>query len=101
MVRRVVLGVDSSTQSTKVLAVALPHDYLNFRLTGEIATDRGEASGSGWWSPAEERIRRDLLALAIGAADAERLRLPEVRGPEEIAGKLTSAAAAELGLPAG
>lgn len=85
----------------RTAAVCLPHDYLNSRLTGELATDRGEASGSGWWSPAEERTRRDLLALAVGEAAAERLRVPEVRGPEEIAGRLTSSAAAELGLRAG
>lgn len=86
---------------TRVAAVALPHDYLNLRLTGELATDRGEASGSGWWSPAEERIRRDLLALAVGDAIAQRLRLPDVRGPEEPAGRLTPEAAEALGLRAG
>ncbi len=82
-------------------AVGLPHDWLNFRLTGALATDRGEASGSGWWSPRDGRERRDLLALAVGAEAAERLRLPEVRGPEELAGTLHEEAAAELGLPPG
>jgi len=42
-----------------------------------------------------------LLALAAGEADARRLRLPEVRAPGEIAGFLSTAAAAALGLPAG
>jgi xylulokinase len=82
-------------------AVALPHDWLNLQLTGTLATDRGEASGSGWWSPRQGRDRRDLLALAIGAEAAQQLRLPEVRGPEEIAGPLRAEAAAALGLPAG
>jgi xylulokinase len=86
---------------TRTASVGLPHDWLNLKLTGVLASDRGEASGSGWWSPAEGRIRRDLLALAVGKEDAARLRLPEVRGPEDPAGALTSAAAAELGLPAG
>lgn len=85
----------------RTASICLPHDYLNFRLTGELATDRGEASGSGWWSPAGERVRRDLLTLAVGDRAAERLRLPAVRGPEEPAGRLTREAAAELGLPAG
>jgi xylulokinase len=85
----------------RTAAVCLPHDWLNFRLTGELATDRGEASGSGWWSPREGRDRRDLLALAIGAETAERVRLPVVRGAVEPAGALLAAAAAELGLPAG
>ena len=72
----------------RTAAVGLPHDWLNLQLTGNLATDRGEASGSGWWSPRDGRERRDLLALAVGAETAERLRLPEVRGPEEPAGTL-------------
>jgi len=31
--------------------VLLPHDYLTWRLTGEKTTDRGDASGTGWWGP--------------------------------------------------
>ena len=85
----------------RTAAVGLPHDWLNLQLTGTLATDRGEASGSGWWSPREERIRRDLLALAVGAEAAERLQLPAVRGPQEPAGWLGDEAASELGLPAG
>ena len=85
----------------RTAAVGLPHDWLNLRLTGELATDRGEASGSGWWSPREGRDRRDLLALAVGEEAAARLRLPAVRGPDEAAGTLTAEAAAALGLPAG
>ncbi len=81
--------------------VGLPHDVLNFWLTGTLATDRGDASGSGWWSPATGAVRRDLLALAIGADAAARLRLPAVRAPHEPAGALSADAAAALGLPAG
>lgn len=85
---------------SRTAAVGLPHDWLNLCLTGELATDRGEASGSGWWSPREGRDRRDLLALAVGEA-AARLRLPEVRGPVEPAGTLRNEVAETLGLPAG
>ena len=35
----------------------LPHDYLNFCLTGVATTDRSDASGTGWWSPAHESTR--------------------------------------------
>jgi xylulokinase len=82
-------------------AVGLPHDWLNRQLTGRLATDRGDASGSGWWSPATGETRRDLLALAIGAMDAARLRLPDVLQVDEPAGELSRHAAAELGLPPG
>jgi xylulokinase len=35
----------------RTAAVRLPHDYLTERLTGVAATDRGDASGTGWWTP--------------------------------------------------
>ncbi|MFE9428801.1 xylulokinase [Kitasatospora sp. NPDC006697] len=35
----------------RAAAVRLPHDFLTERLTGEPATDRGDASGTGWWGP--------------------------------------------------
>lgn len=85
----------------RTAAVCLPHDWLNVKLTGNLATDRGDASGSGWWSPREGRDRRDLLALAVENAAARRLRLPEVRGPQNPAGTLQPEAAATLGLESG
>ncbi len=85
----------------RVVSVCLPHDYLNFRLTGRLATDRGEASGSGWWSSISEAYRRDLLALAVGDGLAATLRLPDVIGPDDVAGHLTGEAATALGLPMG
>ncbi|MEZ0068119.1 xylulokinase [Streptacidiphilus sp. MAP12-20] len=35
--------------AARVTSIRLPHDYLTERLTGEPATDRGDASGTGWW----------------------------------------------------
>ncbi|MDQ3779161.1 MAG: xylulokinase [Chloroflexota bacterium] len=85
----------------RAVAVGLPHDWLNLRLTGDLTTDRGDASGTGWWSPTEGCYRPDLLALAVGNETAARLRLPLVRGPNDVAGVLSAAAASELGLPVG
>ena len=85
----------------ELAAVCLPHDYLTMRLTGRLTTDRGEASGSGWWSTVTGTDRRDLLALAAGPAGAKRLILPQVIGPDTAAGQLTGEAAAALGLLAG
>lgn len=85
----------------RTAAICLPHDYLNLRLTGTLATDRGDASGCGWWSPISGEQRRDLLALACGDETARRLLLPDVRGPEQQAGTLYPEAAKALGLPAG
>jgi xylulokinase len=77
----------------RIARVGLPHDYLSWRLSGAWATDRGDASGSGWWSPAENRYRDDVLAL-VGASPAW---LPEVLGPLDPAG----AVAGGNRLPAG
>lgn len=68
-----------------VARVLLPHDYLTGRLTGRDTTDRGDASGTGYWSPASGAYRWDLLDLV----DPERewsTMLPEVLGPMDVAG---------------
>ncbi|HEX2575750.1 MAG TPA: xylulokinase [Aquihabitans sp.] len=69
----------------RVATVLLPHDWLTLQLTGRATTDRGDASGTGWWSPGEERYRSDLLALVDDGVDWDRA-LPEVLGPTDAAG---------------
>jgi len=79
--------------------VMLPHDYLNFRLTGEAATDRSDVSGTGWWSPREGSYAHDVLDLElVGLGIAA---LPAVVGPQEVAGKVTRTAATDFGLSEG
>lgn len=80
--------------------VLLPHDWLTYKLTGAMVTDRGDASGTGYWSPAEGRYRPDLLRVVDDAPgdDGWLARLPEVLGPGEAAGTLYRGAAEVLGL---
>jgi len=68
-------------------AVCLPHDWLTWQLTGSadlgaLVTDRGDASGTGYWSPATGQYRPDLLRAALGRDAA----VPRVLGPAEAAG---------------
>ncbi len=70
----------------RVASVLLPHDWLTSRLTGARTTDRGDASGTGYWSAAEGRYRFDLLALVDDAVDWEPM-VPRVLGPLEPAGE--------------
>lgn len=80
-------------------AVRLPHDWLTESLCGWAVTDRGDASGTGWWSTPEGRYLDEVLnhpAIGLGQ-DA----LPEVLGPTEVAGQVTPAAAEAFGLPVG
>ena len=62
-------------------SVMLPHDWLTFRLTGRRVTDRGDASGTGYWSPAESRYRVDLLEELVDAGVDWEAALPEVLCP--------------------
>ena len=39
-----------------VRSVLLPHDYLTYRLTGRRVTDRGDASGTGYFDPVGRRL---------------------------------------------
>ncbi|MER5713590.1 xylulokinase [Streptomyces sp. NPDC002132] len=69
-----------SLRATK--AVRLPHDYLTERLTGEGTTDRGDASGTGWWASGTEGYDEEILAH-VGLDPA---LLPRVVRPGEVAG---------------
>ena len=80
--------------------VMLPHDYLTWRLTGEHVSDRGDASGSGWFDPSSGERHADLLGAAVGGDGAAWLgRVPTVLAPTDPAGTITATAAAALGLP--
>jgi len=68
------------------LYIGLPHDYLTWRLTGQSTSDRGDASGSGWWSPSSNEYQPDLLAAVNGnLMDC----VPKVLGPKDIAGHVS------------
>ena len=84
----------------QIAHVMLPHDYLTYRLTRRSVTDRGDASGTGWWSPITGTYRPDLLAAA--GLPAELIdRFPTVLGPLEPAAEVgeTSHINQQLGLP--
>ncbi len=70
----------------RIARILLPHDYLTWQLAGRpdvAVTDRGDASGTGYWSPAAGQYRTDLLELALGG---HRPELPRVAAPAEIVG---------------
>jgi xylulokinase len=97
--------------AARTRAVLLPHDWLTWRLAGggpatvddqftgranpfsggrspedrpyvPMTTDRGDASGTGYWSAATG-YRLDLVDRAVGHA----LDLPRVAGPREVVGE--------------
>jgi xylulokinase len=83
----------------RAAAVVLPHDWMTHKLAADrqgidgITTDRGDASGTGWWSAATNSYRTDLVELAFG----RQLALPRVAGPAEIVGETAFGAAIAAG----
>ncbi|MFT3754633.1 MAG: xylulokinase [Pseudoxanthomonas sp.] len=82
----------------RLATILLPHDYLNFVLTGQRFCEWGDASGTGWldvrtrnWSPELLRatdVQRDLAAC-----------LPPIAAPDALF-DISVQAAAQLRLPA-
>ena len=82
--------------AARVAAVALPHDWLTWRLRGygptgesplgpvlgELTTDRSEASGTAYWNPSTGDYDSELFERALGHAAV----LPLVLGPGMTAG---------------
>ncbi len=101
--------------AARVAAVALPHDWLTWRLRGygpageselgpdleALTTDRSDASGTGYWGAASGEYDLELFAVALGragrearggagAGEAPAVLLPRVLGPAEAAGRTPS-----------
>jgi xylulokinase len=81
-------------EAARIAAVCLPHDWLTWRLAGApgldaLRTDRGDASGTAYWSPLTEEYRHDILQLALGH-DAI---VPVVLPPAAHAGETSTGAA--------
>ncbi len=91
------LAENEPANAASVAAIALPHDWLTWRLADHgtdgsldtLVTDRSDASGTGYWSPATGAYRVDLLERALGRAD---VLLPRVLGPADAAGRTPSGA---------
>jgi xylulokinase len=99
--------------------VLLPHDWLTWRLSGgdgargeagargaglrggeglrggavEAATDRGDASGTGYFSPALSKWLPEIAAAALGHP----VGLPRLAAPAEIVGRTPGGAALSAG----
>jgi xylulokinase len=82
----------------RLARVCLPHDWLTLRLSGEFVTDRGDASGTGYYEPRAGCYRDDLLAIVDADADWSP-RLPRVLGPAEAAGTTTAFGAPAIVAP--
>jgi len=81
----------------RLATVLLPKDYIRFRLTGVIATEPSDASGTLMFDPARLRRSDEML----DAMDLPRTLLPDVGGSAEVLGRVTRDAAEITGLAEG
>lgn len=86
---------------SRLSMILMPHDYLNYRITGHFVTDRSEASGTGYYNSVANEWALDLLEDAFGPVKPWSELLPRVAEPEAVAGTVTTEAADILGLEAG
>ena len=80
--------------------VMLPHDYLNFYLTGERFTECGDASGTALLDVRARQWHAGMLEALDGDRDLSEC-MPPLIGAGEAGGELPVAVASSLGLPPG
>jgi xylulokinase len=78
--------------------VLLPHDYINYLLTGEYTAEYGDASGTALFDIRERKWSKKVSDLIDPALFNY---LPPLVAPGEAAGTVSEKAAGEFGLPAG
>jgi xylulokinase len=79
----------------RLATVLLAKDFIRFRLTGALATEPSDASGTLMFDPARMRWSDEILD-AVGVS---RSLLPDVGGSAEPLGTVTREGAAATGLP--
>lgn len=82
---------------SRLATILLPHDYVNFWLTGERWMERGDASGTGWLDVRARRWSAPMLAATDAQRDLAALLPPLVDADASF--PISAAIAAELGLP--
>ncbi|MDO5676817.1 MAG: xylulokinase [Propionibacteriaceae bacterium] len=81
------LADNEPRNAERVAALALPHDWLTWKIRGseelsDLITDRSDASGTGYFDSVSNEYRRDLLGLCL-RRDANEIILPRVLEPDE------------------
>lgn len=81
----------------RAATIFMPKDYVNFRLTGERAFDWNDASTTFLMDPQT----RDWSPAMLDALGLDAAKLPPIRAPLDILGRVTASAAAATGLREG
>jgi xylulokinase len=108
------LADNEKANSERVAAIALPHDWLSWQLSGaqnlnSLFTDRSDASGTGYFDSVKNEYCRDIFATALRSQ--RDVILPKITAPNSFGGETSKGvpiaagagdnAGAALGLGAG
>ena len=84
------LAKNEPENAARVAAIALPHDWISWKISGsesiaDLFTDRGDASGTGYFDSVSNEYREDIFQLAIGSK--QEITFPRIVGPKTFAMK--------------
>lgn len=85
---------------SRLATIFLPHDYINFYLTGERAMECGDASGTGMFDIRQRAWHQGMLAAVDPDRDLS-TTLPSLVAADVPMGELHAKAASALDLPVG
>lgn len=77
--------------------VMLPHDYINYWLTGQFVSEYGDASGTGYMNVQQRQYDAQVFAIAAPSLNIEDC-LPRLIDAEQAVGVIRPEIAIELGL---
>ena len=87
------LAKNEKANAQRVAAIALPHDWISWKISGsgsiaDLFTDRGDASGTGYFDSVKNEYLRDIFAKAIGTN--QEITFPRIVEPRVFATKTKS-----------
>ena len=84
----------------RIRHILLPHDYLNFWLTGKLTAEYGDASGTAFFDVRSRDWSTEVLDLIDGGTGQLKKAVPRLLHSEDIVGNLRPEVALELGISA-
>jgi len=87
------LAKHEKASADQVAAIALPHDWISWKISGsesisDLFTDRGDASGTGYFDSVKNEYRKDIFEKAIGSK--QEIMFPRIVDPRTFAAKTKS-----------
>jgi xylulokinase len=83
----------------RIRHILLPHEYLNFWLTGQMRAEPGDASGTGYFNPVRREWQFEVLDAIDEGVGILSAALPALVHADDCVGEVLPEVAADLGLP--